>query len=157
MLLSKVPTANVADEALESHVKGDQMSFQTKAGAERFATVGHCADIGVFASRFLLCLDHLVKDSSKLLLLLRCELKVRCIVFLIHSSRSGMSILAASPNELIVLATRLKMGGENVFSGRIITSKQKVSWLPLHDHTITKVVLELVVKNVYILSVYRLT
>ena len=68
-----------------------------------------------------------------------------------------MGILAASPNELIVLTTRLKMGGENVFFGRIITSKQKVSWLSLHDHTITKVVLELVVKDVNILSVYRLT
>ena len=64
MLLSKVSTANVADEALESHVQGDQMSFQTEAGAERLATVGHCADIRVFASRFLLCLDHLVKDNS---------------------------------------------------------------------------------------------
>jgi hypothetical protein len=88
-----------------------------------------------------------------MLLLLRCELEVCCIIFFVYISRFGIGVLATSPNELIVLTTRLKFGGKVIFSWGIITSKQKVSWLPLHDHTITKIVLELVVKDVYILSV----
>ena len=50
LLLCKVATADVADEALEPHVQGDQMSFQAEAGAERLATVGHGTDIGVLVS-----------------------------------------------------------------------------------------------------------
>lgn len=67
-----------------------------------------------------------------------------------------MGILAASPNYLIVLATRLNLGGEKVILGRIISSEQEVSSLPLHDHTVTKVVLELVIKDVSILCSNRI-
>ena len=115
LFLSKVAAAHIANESFEAHVERDQMSLEAEARAEILATVGHGTDIGVLVAFVLLALNHLVEDSSEVLLLLTSQLKVgRELILILH--RPAISILAdtSSPMWLMLIGEVLDLGGEDV-------------------------------------------
>ena len=115
LLLSKVAAAHIANESLEAHVQRDQMSLEAEARAEIFATVGHGTDIGVLNAFVLLALNHLVENSSEVLLLLAGQLEVgRELILIVH--RPAISILAdtSSPMWLMLVGEVLDLGGKDI-------------------------------------------